>query len=176
MLNPSKGCHCGCGGKTRISKRTGVLNKFILHHNTKGVVEKRPGWKGGIIQDPSGYIKVYAPFHPRSSKKHVFEHILIAEMILGKHLPRNYEIHHYGRKNENNKIIICQDHAYHHLLEMRQRAYSACGNSSFRKCRFCHQYDDLKNLYSNGNDTFHRSCRNIDYKERKGENAKRKYV
>ena len=52
-----------------------------------------------------GYVTVYAPEHPRASKrKYVLEHILVWEKIQGKPIPSGYVIHHLnGIRSDNRK-------------------------------------------------------------------------
>jgi hypothetical protein len=82
---------------------------------------KNSGWRGGKSRHSAGYMRIYSPNHPRQCDNRVYEHILVAERALGKFLPPKAEIHHYGRKDDNNKIVICQDSAYHKLLHQRTR-------------------------------------------------------
>ena len=78
-----------------------------------------------------GYIIKYAPEHSRSNKTgYVFEHILIAERILGKRLPEGAVIHHpFGKKYNNKTFVVCEDQGYHLFIHMRERAYMACGHA-----------------------------------------------
>ena len=79
-------------------------------------------YNGGRCKTWSGYIMVTQPTHPRAnSNGYVREHIIIAEKLLGKSLPPQACIHHYGKTDDNFKIVICQDHSYHMLLHGRER-------------------------------------------------------
>ena len=114
----------------------------------------------------NGYKLVYKPEHPRArTHGYVREHILIAEKALGKPLPKGAEVHHYGKKIDNTKLVICQDRAYHMLLHVRMRALKACGHASWRKCNYCKQYDKLENLYINNGHVCHVACRVVYKKE-----------
>ena len=116
--------------------------------------------------DSDGYKRIYEPNHPKtSSSNYIHEHILIAEKALGKLLPKGAEVHHYGKRDDNMKLVICQDHAYHTLLHMRMRALKACGHATWRKCRHCKQYDEPENLYIKGRNVHHRVCRATYAKE-----------
>ena len=93
----------------------------------------------------------------------VFEHVLIIEKALGHEIPGGSVSHHIDGKrahNENSNLVLCDSQSYHQLLEMRTRAYLACGHANWRKCRFCGQYDDPKGMYIGieGNDSYHREC------------------
>lgn len=52
-------------------------------------------WKGGKTYHKKGYVMVYAPGHPRASKRsYVFEHILVMEEKLGRPLEPDETVHH----------------------------------------------------------------------------------
>ena len=61
------------------------------------------------------------------------EHLVIATRALGKPLPSKAHVHHYGRRNDNTKLVICEDLAYHKLLHIRGAAYAATGNANARR-------------------------------------------
>lgn len=100
----------------------------------------------------AGYVTVYAPLHPRANPDgngRVFEHILVVERAMGHHLPPKAEVHHVNGNradNRNRNLVACHDHAYHRLLEMRERAKAACGDANWRRCHHCKQYDDPARL------------------------------
>ena len=102
---------------------------------------------------------IHKPGHLKGAANgYVCEHILIAEKALGKPLPKGAEVHHYGKRNDNTKLVICQDHAYHMLLHRRMRAIEACGYASWRKCLFCKQYDKPENLHIDSHNAYHVAC------------------
>lgn len=119
-----------------------------------------PHWKGGKTID-RGYTFIWNPVHPRANNKgYVREHFLIAEKILGKFLLSSRRIHHFPSKKYN-QLVICENHAYHHLLHNRYLALRECGNVHYRKCCFCKKWDDPDNLYiyKNIHQANHRSCK-----------------
>ncbi len=140
MAETLKGfCQCGCGGKTTVATRNdaragkvkGEPAKYICGHHPKEGCRKlkgdnNPNWKGGAIIDGKGYRKIYVPDHPRaSSNGYVPEHILIAEIALGKPLPNGAVVHHAnGKKADNSRgnHVICQDEKYHRFLHIRMKA------------------------------------------------------
>lgn len=70
------------------------------HRNSGELAYK---WKGGRSRS-GGYILVRAPDHPRASaaKPYVFEHILVMEAVLGRHLRLNEHVHHRnGRRSDD---------------------------------------------------------------------------
>ena len=141
--------------------------------------ENNPHWKGGRYVNYSGYKMVCMPEHHRVNQNgYVREHIVLAEKALGNPLPEGVQVHHYGENGDNGKLVICQDAAYHSLIHIRTRAYKACGNANYRKCKFCQEYDDPKNMYVKqgsgyGWNCYHKECKNKYYRAR--HYRKRKY-
>lgn len=93
--------------------------------------------------------------------KQRLQHVVIAEDVLGKGLPKKAVVHHIDGNNLNNNknnLMICENQAYHMLIHLRQRAYDECGNADWRKCPFCKSYDDPKKMQKNGKSYRHRGC------------------
>lgn len=167
-LIPHGFCACGCGGKTKPATRTdkryghrkGFPITFINNHNRKELRGTRnPNWKGGRRIDADGYIIILMPNHSRAYNGYVYEQVLVCEKALGKHLPPNAIPHHIDgvrANNEPSNLVICENGSYHNVLHHRQRAYEACGHASWRRCRYCHEYDDPKNMIvKNGHAAHH---------------------
>lgn len=90
--------------------------------------------------------------YPQTSKGGTVRrlHVVIAEKVLGKPLPKGAIVHHLdgGRlNNAHSNLLICPSQAYHLLIHARERAYDACGNANWRKCAYCHAYDDPARMY-----------------------------
>jgi len=98
---------------------------------------KHHAWKGGRAVSFAGYPLIKAPNHPRESKGYVFEHILIAEKVLGHPLPKGAVNHHHPSIKNATNLVICENDAYHKVLHQRMRALNACGHSNWRKCKYC---------------------------------------
>lgn len=166
-------CQCGCGNMTvratrnikgpKINYVKGEHKKFIHGHWLRSLkVDKRPGWKGGIVNS-CGYTHIYKPDHPSAYQgRYVRLSRYIVEQILGKTLPSRCVIHHVdgnGLNNKNNNLVVCQDDKYHALLHRRARALRACGNVNFRKCGLCKKWDNPQNMFISNRRSCHRECR-----------------
>jgi hypothetical protein len=97
-----------------------------------------------------------------------YDHVFLVEKAAGRKMKQGEEVHHVdgnGRNNSPDNLVACPDRAYHCLLHRRTEALVACGNANWRKCRFCQQYDNPKNLYISPNDrcVHHKSCANAYY-------------
>lgn len=165
-------CQCGCGEKTVPSYRSKgkLLNRYIRHHNDHRRGEENNNWKGGKAKDGSGYMRIYMPNHTRACNSYVFEHVLIAEKVLGKPLPHGAVVHHVnGIKddNRNNNLVICESIGYHKILHRRTKALAECGHASWRQCVFCGEYDDPANMAVQPGKAYHRACRNEFMKEKR---------
>ena len=100
------------------------------------------------------------------------EHVVLAERALGKFLPIGAEVHHVnGKRRDNSRgnLVICESVKYHRLLHRRTAALRASGHADWRKCRFCKEHDDPKNLYVNKNNVSHRECFNQYERDRRPE-------
>lgn len=142
--------------------------ELAIKTNTETILRRENSMRKQYI-----YKQGYCKGHPKANKAGVIaKHILLAEKVLGKYLPEGVEIHHYEDIKDNSKIVICQDKKYHCLLHIRTRAYKSCGNVNYRKCQFCKEYDDPKNMYVKqkraGWSCWHRECIN-EYNRKRGD-------
>lgn len=86
----------------RFMKNHGIKARKTAKRNQYG--EKNDYWKGGRTKDEHGYLYVKSDGHPRSRKcgGYVFEHILVAESVLGRYITKDEVIHHInGNKADN---------------------------------------------------------------------------
>lgn len=101
--------------------------------------------------------------HPNADNRgYILKYRLLAAKVLGKPLPPFAVIHHHGE----NQLVIYEDTAYHRLLESREAALTATGDVHKRKCRYCKQYDEIKNLKVSGikNKLYHHIACATNYK------------
>ena len=124
-MNTTNGyCECGCGKKTNISKK----NDTRWGHKKGEPVRFLPHHRGsGRKKHSAGYWLVLSPDHPNSHKTgYIYEHILVAEEILGKPLSSGAVIHHDDGDSGNNhrgNLVICQSHAHHMALHRGPGGY-----------------------------------------------------
>jgi hypothetical protein len=61
-------------------------------------------WKGGRTKHKAGYVMVRVEKHPRGGANgYVFEHILVMEEILGRHLSPDETVHHRNGVRDDNR-------------------------------------------------------------------------
>src|SRR5436190_10965960 len=66
--------------------------------------EANGNWRGGKTRHKAGYLMRRVPGHPRArpNSPYVFEHILVMEELLGRHLLPGESVHHLnGLKDDN---------------------------------------------------------------------------
>jgi DNA-binding CsgD family transcriptional regulator len=101
-----------------------------------------PNYKGGIVEDKDGYIRVLGDGNRK------LQHRIIAESVLGRPLRNHEVVHHINgdkKDNRNKNLLICLD-SYHRIIHARENALDECGNPNYRKCVFCHEYDAPENM------------------------------
>ena len=113
------------------NKRNGLINR-----GKKRTIEQRKRiskalFKGGIghkKKRSDGYIQVYFPDHPRSTRDgYIMEHILVMEASIGRHLAADEVVHHKNFKRDDNRLSNLQlmtkhtHMSYHMNLRHRKR-------------------------------------------------------
>lgn len=89
-----------------------VRQKISEAHKIHGIGHKK--------KRTDGYIAVYYPEHPKSTKEgYIMEHVLIVEKSIGRHLKDNECVHHINairndNKLENLKLMTKSEHAAYH--------------------------------------------------------------
>lgn len=83
------------------------------------------------------------------------EHILKAELALGRSLPAGVEVHHFNgvkADNANTNLVICENRSYHTLLHRRRRIQLAGGNPNVEKiCCTCLKILPLASFHKSRN-------------------------
>ena len=162
-------CECGCGKPAPIPKRNrhdlgfvkGQPIRFIRGHNYNpppiNEGEKNGKWKGGRAEG-IGYTRILI-----TTGKYKPEHVIIAEIVLGKPLPLGAVVHHHNKIRSDNRkpnLVICENNAYHQHIHKRYRAYEATGNASSLKCVFCKGWGaDL--IFDKYRHSYHAKCKNL---------------
>lgn len=118
-------------GESKKGKRLSTEHIEIIRRTHKGkIVSKETrrrmseaDKKGGIghkKKHSDGYIKVYFPDHPKSTKDgYIMEHILVMEALIGRHLADNECVHHINEikddnRKENLKLMTQSEHMAFH--------------------------------------------------------------
>jgi len=89
----------------------------------------RIGGIGHKKKRKDGYIAIYFPDHPKSSKDgHIMEHILVMECLIGRHLKDNEVVHHKNgirddNRKENLRLMTFEEHASLHLRERYENGF-----------------------------------------------------
>jgi hypothetical protein len=114
-------CECGCGQPAPIAKQS----------------LKKKGWvKGQPLRVIARHGRPRKPVTIRPRKlthegqPYVSLYRIRAERALGHPLPNGAVVHHVDEDpwNDNARLVICQDAAYHRLLHRRMRVKAAGGN------------------------------------------------
>lgn len=175
---PDQLCKCGCGKKTPKAKRNHKIRgwikgkplEFIHGHNGKG--ELNGHYKGGRFINNYGYVMVLDPKHPMAqSNGYVMEHVKVVCERECRTLGKREVVHHKNGIRADNRpdnLEIFPSQATHMKIHAAETALRECGNSTWRKCCYCHKYDDVcRMIYSNGRRSYHHSeCRNKYRRER----------
>lgn len=110
VSKPKRVRHCSytCAWKSRATDYTGTGNPYHGKRHTPAIKRKMRGanhhlWKGGRIAHPEGYIYCLRRNHPRANRDgYVYEHILVVEAKLERHLLKGEVVHHInGIKSDN---------------------------------------------------------------------------
>ena len=152
----------GCSGKT-VSRN--LCNAHYKLFRRKGTLDRVNRKKGtGTIHPGTG--RIYIGVNGKVKLQHVY----IAETALGHSLPKGAQVHHVDENCQNNtpsNLVICPDQAYHSLLHQRTDALDACGHADWKKCRYCQQWDEPKNMYVHPATVYHLQCRRDNYRKNK---------
>lgn len=74
-----------------------------------------------------GYIYIYFPDHPKSTKGgYIMEHVLVMECLIGRHLNDEEVVHHINgvrddNRKENLKLMTFKEHASYHMKKRYEK-------------------------------------------------------
>lgn len=89
---------CVCGESKQVKSGTCAGCRIDIG-------ELNPNWKGGSIRHKKGYVMRRVSGHPRArTGNYVFEHILVMEAALGRHLQSDESVHHKNGVRDDNRI------------------------------------------------------------------------
>jgi ribosomal protein S14 len=95
--------------------------------------ENHPLWKGGVRKLKNGYVLENCLGHPRAYRNEVYQHILVAEKKIGRHLDDGEVIHHLNGVRDDNRpenLVVCINNADHlrqfHSSNRWSRKYNEC--------------------------------------------------
>lgn len=108
-------------------------SKTCQHESYRGA--GNPKWRGGLVDQVSGYVYQYAPNHPHATQAgYVMQHRLIMEAAIGRYLRPEEEVHHRNHVRNDNRIenlelmADAQTHRAHHAY-YEDHACGICGGS-----------------------------------------------
>jgi len=85
-----------------------------------------------------GYILIFQPNHPRAHiNGYVYEHILIIEASIGRHIKRDEQIHHINKIKDDNRIenlLLCENQLEH---IRRDYGWTKIKNEWHKTCNGC---------------------------------------
>jgi HNH endonuclease len=91
---------CSCGNRKQLKSST-------CWECRPQQLEFNRNRKGGRTRHHAGYLMVRVPEHPRArcNNGYVFEHILVMERLLGRHLDPNESVHHRNGIRDDNRPV-----------------------------------------------------------------------
>lgn len=137
----TKLCECGCGKPAPIAKANHRLYGHIKGEPVRFVVGHARRGRGTGRSASHGYVRVVVERGVGGRVRG--EHVLVAEGVFGKPLPKQAVVHHVDENRANNvpsNLVVCQDQAYHKLIHRRTVAYRATGDANARRCVLCHRW------------------------------------
>jgi hypothetical protein len=106
----------------------GSFKKGFIPYN-KGKKSSQSGsnhyhWQGGRVILKTGYIEIYMPNHPYARRNYVFEHRLVMEVHIGRHLTPKEVVHHINGNPSDNRIenlMLFANNGRHLSFQLKRR-------------------------------------------------------
>jgi hypothetical protein len=125
-------CECGCGKIRPAIDRRNRPRRFIKGHDNRFKTGcENLKWIGGRHNDSNGYAMVKCAGHPKANVHgYVYEHILVMEKYLARHLNPDIEVvHHKDGNKQNNDLSNLQimkpsEHVRYHAMLRKQNTLS----------------------------------------------------
>lgn len=112
-------------GKSSIGRKHSEAAKKKMSQAKRGLRKRNDYEFGGHEKKRrDGYIKVYVPEHPNSTKDgYVMKHILVIEKEIGRYLLPGECVHHRNRVRDDNRLenLALMTKEEHAALHMRER-------------------------------------------------------
>ena len=94
-------------GNPFYGKEHSVDTKNKISNANRGKLRGKQSnnWKGGRVKIAGGYIALYKPDHPYSSKNgYILEHRYVMEQRIGRYLKKEERVHHINGILDDNRI------------------------------------------------------------------------
>lgn len=123
-------------------EQTAETKRKISESRKKYTRENATTWKGGRRINHKGYIEVFMPEHHRArGNGYVFEHIVVAEIKVGRNINRGENVHHIDHDKQNNspdnlEVMDASEHTKNHHTRARtgvDKSCVVCGKMYYRK-------------------------------------------
>lgn len=101
--------------------------KLSKETRKKMSISDKIGGIGHKKKRSDGYICIYFPDHPKSTKDgYIMEHDLIMECLIGRHLKNDEIVHHKNKirddnRKENLQLMTFKEHARLHMIERNNK-------------------------------------------------------
>lgn len=131
-----------CGKEPRRTQTANVKRCLECHRKRFASLGPAHPLYKGPVRHRSGYIRMRVLGHPYAmADGYVFEHRLVMEKKLGRHLLPHETVHHVNGKRDDNRIenlVLCQtqkEHFAHHIKPKKPCLWCSRDASRRRLCR-----------------------------------------